>query len=158
MRRFVLVSAAFALTGLAGARLVDDARAARRGALSVPRLIADAAPAGPRLVIVFQPEDCLGDGEVVRRWNALGAEPSFRATALVIGGLDSRRRQALERAGLRLPLMSIPPLDAELIAGMLGHARTPFAVVLDARGRVAASYPATRTVPAEAIRRLIAAG
>ena len=45
--------------------------------------------------------------------------------------------------------------DASLVAAKLGYRSTPFAVIVDAEGRVAASAPAGRNVPREVVAALV---
>lgn len=111
-------------------------------------------------MIVFQPEDCLGDGSIVARWNTLSTAPGLRVRGLVVGrgGASPGQSELFRKAGLRLSLGSIPMSDASLVAGKLGVRGTPFAVVLDANGRVAASFPAGQNVPVEVLSRMVVRG
>jgi hypothetical protein len=161
MIRSVLALAAFLLSATVGMHLYRDVEYLRAADRTVPALLAGgegaAAPAG--LLIVLQPEDCLRSGELVARWNALDAAGRFPVTAVVVGAgrAAPRHRELLRRQNLRLPLRAITARDAGIIADKLGHASTPFAVMIDRAGRVAGSFPASQNVPAEIVEEAIAA-
>lgn len=157
MMRVLLVIGAVLLSAGAGVHLLRDSRAAVRGDEPVTTTLARYHAAAPGVVIVLQPRDCLGDGSVARGWNALSAASGLRVRGLVVGDghLSPAQARAFARANLRMPVRSISTLDAGLLAAKLGHRATPFAVVVDARGRIAASFPAGRNVPHEQLLRLV---
>ena len=155
MLRRLLVGAAFVLSLAAGAYLLQETRRVRRANDSIPRALERAGVAGPGVVIVFQPDDCLGEGAIVRRWNALAAESGLSVRGLVIDGASPEQRTIFRDAGLRVTLGSIESSDAGGIGARLGYRRTPFAIVLDANGRVVASFPASQNVPPAVVRSLL---
>jgi hypothetical protein len=157
MIRRALIAGAVLLSLASGVYLLRDARAALRRDEPVASTLARYAADAPGVVIVFQPEDCLGDGTIVRRWNALAAAPGFRTTGLVIGkgGVSSAQKKVFTETGLKLTVAPISAVDAGVVAGKLGYTATPFAVVLDAGGRVAASFPAGQNIPPDMVATLV---
>jgi hypothetical protein len=155
--RWALIAGAVLMSALASSALLRETRYVMRSDEPVAHTLGRYAADGPGVVIVFQPEDCLGDGGIVRRWNALATAPALHVSGLVVGGAGVSPAQAKVFAefGLRMPVASISRLDAEILAGKLGYVSTPFAVVLDSSGRVAASFPAGQNVPPEVVSRLV---
>lgn len=157
MTRRLLLVFAWAISAAAGVHLLRDTRAAARAREPLAQTLARHAPSGSDVIIVLQREDCMGNGAMVEQWNALAAAPEIRAAALVIGWRPSpAQNEVLTRTGLKIPLGSIPALDAQLVAAALGYTRTPFAVVLDRHGRVAGTFPASQNVAPEVVARLAA--
>lgn len=156
MTRLALSLAAVLLAALAAVQLVRDARLARRSSEPLAATLGRYAADAPGVVIVFQPQDCLGNGDVVRRWNALAGTPGLRVRGLVAGSaISSTQQKVFAETGLRMRLGAISHEDAGLVAGKLGYTRTPFALVLDSRGRVAGSFPAGENVPPEVVATLV---
>lgn len=156
MTRLAVSLAAVLLSALAAVHLVRDARLAAHNKEPVAATLARHAVDAPGVVIVFQPEDCLGNGDIVRRWNALAGTPGLRVTGLVAGETISPAQQKVfADTGLRLKLRAIPHEAASLVAGKLGYTHTPFALVLDSRGRIAGSFPAGQNVPPEVAAALV---
>lgn len=156
MTRLAVGLAAVLLSALAAVHLVRDARLAAHSEEPVAATLARYAANAPGVVIVFQPADCLGNGDIVRRWNALAGTPGLRVTALVAGKtISSAQQKVFADTGLRLKLGAISQEDASLVAGKLGYTRTPFALVLDARGRITGSFPAGQNVPPEVVAALV---
>jgi hypothetical protein len=149
-----LAAALFAV--LAAVNLVRDARLASHNAEPMAETLARYAANAPGVVIVFQPEDCLRNGEMTRRWNSLAGTPGLRVEGLVTGsGISPAQRKIFTETGLRMKLGTISSEDASLLGGKLGYTRTPFAIVLDGQGRIAASFPAGQNVPPEVVATLI---
>lgn len=94
----------------------------------------------------------------MQRWNDLAVTPGLSVRGLVVGrgGVSRAQWDVFQQTGSRMPLGSISARDASLMAGRLGFRMTPFAVVLDVHGRVAASFPAGRNVPPEILSRMMA--
>jgi hypothetical protein len=150
--RLVASLAALLLSTFAAVHLVRDARAFRTNGEPVAATLARYAANAPGVVIIFQPEDCLGSGETVRRWNALAGVPGLSVRGLLAGdGFSSAQRKVIAETGLRMKVGSISPEDASLLGGKLGYTRTPFALLLDRRGRITGSFPANQSVPADVI-------
>lgn len=157
MIRWALIAGAVLMSALASSALLRETRFVMRSDEPVAHTLGRYTADGPGVVIVFQPEDCLGDGSIVRRWNALAAAPAIHVAGLVVGGggVSAAQKKVIGESGLTMPVASISRLDAEILAGKLGYASTPFAVVLDRSGRVAASFPAGQNVPADVVARLV---
>lgn len=157
MTRLALVVGAVLLSVVAGLNLLKETRFARRMHEPVPQTLARYRAGAPGVVIIFQPEDCLGDGTIVRGWNALSATPALRLRGLVAGenGIAPAQKRVPAVTGLRMPLNSISAVDAALLAEKMGYTSTPFAVVLDSRGRVAGSFAASRDVPPHLLSSLV---
>ncbi len=154
MTRVALVSGAVLLSLLAGLNLLKETRIAVGMHEPVPQTLARYGAGAPGVVIIFQPEDCLGDGTIVRRWNALSTAPALRVQGLVAGEKGTSKR-VLAATGLRMTLGSISALDAARLGEKLGYTSTPFAVILDSRGRVAGSFTASRNVPPHLLSSLV---
>jgi hypothetical protein len=154
--RLVIPLMAVLLSAAATVHLARDARAVRHNGEPVVATLARYSANGPGVVIIFQPEDCLGDGNMVRRWNTLASAPGLRVQGLVTGGgVSAVQKKMFAETGLRMKLGAISPEDASLVGGKLGYTRTPFALVLDGRGRVAGSFPASQNVPPEIVAALV---
>ena len=152
-----MLACAFALATVVGLQTVADARAGLRAASPAAALLGWTGGSGPEVVFVFQPADCLGSGDLVRRWNALRSDPRFRVRGMVVGDgrLSSRQQRFFAEARIRIPVRGIRMRDAALVGANFGYARTPFAVVLDDAGRAVASFPAEQNVPADVVHALI---
>lgn len=136
--------------------LVRDARLVSHNGEPMTETLARYVANEPGVVIVFQPEDCLRNGEMARRWNALAGTPGLRVKGLVTGeSISPAQRKVFSESGLRIKLDAISPEDASVLGGKLGYTRTPFAIVLDGRGRIAASFPAGQNVPPEVVATLV---
>lgn len=157
MIRAALVLCAFLLVAATSLHLYRDTRSLLRTPESIPALLARQQAGEAGVVIVMQPEDCLGAGELVARWNDLHRAGRFPVTALVVGSGDlSPRQQAVfKQSGATFPLRPIMAQDAGRVAEKLGYASTPFAVVLDRHGRVAGSFPGLQNMPPEVLEQLI---
>lgn len=157
MIRAALVLCAFLLVGATSLHLYRDTRSLLRTPESIPALLARQQAEEAGVVIVVQPEDCLGAGELVARWNNLHRAGRFPVTALVIGSGDlSPRQQAVFRQnGATFPLRPIAAQDAGRMDEKLGYVSTPFAVVLDRHGRVAGSFPGLQNMSPEVLEQLI---
>jgi hypothetical protein len=154
--RWAISLAGVLLAGLMAVHLVQDARLARRNGETVAQTLTRYAAQEPGVIIIFQPEDCLGSGDIVRRWNALAGAPALGVQGLVTGkSISAAQRSVFATTGLRMKLGAISPRDAAIVGAKLGYTRTPFALVLDGRGRIAGSFPATQNVPREVITQLI---
>ena len=161
MIRRALLAAALLIAGVASLDLYRDARYLLRASRTIPALLAGIdAGRSPAVLIVMQPEDCLRSGELVARWNELHRAGTAPVTGLVVGSgsLTPRQRQAFEARGVAFPLRAIAAADAAILGEKLGYTSTPFAIVLDVHGRLAASFPASQNVPAEVVARLVAPG
>lgn len=157
MTRLAVSLAAVLLSAFAAVHLARDARLASDGDEPVAATLARYAADAPGVVIVFQPEDCLGNGDAVRRWNTLAGTPGLRVRGLVAGkATSSAQQKVFAETGLRMPLGAISQADASLVAGKLGYTRTPFALVLDSRGRISGSFPAGQNVPPDIVATLVA--
>ncbi|HEU4883434.1 MAG TPA: hypothetical protein VFT45_14330 [Longimicrobium sp.] len=144
------------LSAGAAVHLARDARVVRHNGEPVASTLARYSADGPGVVIIFQPEDCLGDGNMVRRWNTLASAPGLNVRGLVTGGdLSSTQKTIFAQTGARMALGNISSADASLVGGKLGYTRTPFALVLDGRGRVAGSFPANQNIPPEVVTTLV---
>ena len=153
IRAFVVICG-FAVAAAATHRLYAETRYMQRAAQPISALLANRG--APGVVFVFQPEDCLGNGELIERWNRFHAAGGVPAKGLVVGtALSARQRDLFARGDLRLPLGTIDALDAAIVAEKLGYTATPFAVILDRRGRVAATFPASQNVAPEIVARLV---
>jgi hypothetical protein len=155
--RAPLVLCALLLVGASSLQLYGDTRYLLRASESIPALLARQQAGEAGVVIVMQPEDCLGAGELVARWNDLHRAGRFPVTALVVGSGDlSPRQQAVfKQAGATFPLRPIAAQDAGRVAEKLGYVSTPFAVVLDRHGRVAGSFPGLQNMSSEVLQQLI---
>jgi hypothetical protein len=149
--------AAVLLAGAMAVSLFRDARTARHNGETIAETLTRYSAQASSVVIVFQPEDCLGNGDMVRRWNELALAPGLRVRGLVVGNgsLSPAQRKVFARTGLRLSVHAISSEDASRLGGMLGHTRTPFVLVLDGRGRLAGSFPASQNVPPDAVTMLV---
>lgn len=152
IRRAVLVGAVL-LSAAASVHLMGETRGALRAREPVAATLARAGARAPGVVIVLQPRDCLGDGTLVRQWNALAATPGLPVRGLVVS--PARRDASVPQTGLTIPLSAVSPGDAALVGERLGFRATPFAVVLDRHGRVAAAFPAGRAVPPEVLASML---
>lgn len=156
MTRLAASFAALLLSALAAVHLVRDARAVSHNGESVAATLARYSANAPGVVIIFQPEDCLGSGDIVRRWNALASAPGLRVRGLVAGnGLSSAQRKVIAETGLQMKVGAISPEDASLLGGKLGYTRTPFALLVDRQGRIAGSFPASQNVPREVLAAMV---
>lgn len=158
MTRRILVLAALLLASGLSARLYGDTCYLLRARESVPALLGVEGGKGTgQVLIVLQPKDCLRSGELVERWKALHRHGTVPVTVLVVGSgaLAREQRNAFAEHDASLPLRRLRMLDARIVAEKLGYASTPFAVVLDREGRVAASFPGMQNVPAEALEALV---
>ncbi|HEX8693823.1 MAG TPA: hypothetical protein VF746_15480 [Longimicrobium sp.] len=156
IRRLVLLCA-LGLVIAFSVRLYGDTRYALRAAEPVAATLGGEEPLSGAIVFVFQPEDCFGSGGLLQRWNALRQKTNVPVLGRVVGrGALSPRQQALfDSLRVEIPIRGIDPLDAGIVAEKLGYRSTPFAVVLDRRGRVAASFPAGQNVPPEILERFV---
>jgi hypothetical protein len=156
MIRAILLVVAFLLVGRSSVGLYADTRALLRSSRSVPELLGGRESSGS-VVVVLQMEDCRRSETIVSGWNALHSARRFPITGLVVGAgeLSARERAILTRDGVRFPLRGIAAADARSIAQSLGFRSTPFAIVIDRRGRVAGAFPGGQSVPAEALVRLM---
>ncbi|HEY0020064.1 MAG TPA: hypothetical protein VGC13_27430 [Longimicrobium sp.] len=156
MIRAVLLLAAFVIVGRSSVALYADTRALLRPSRSVPELLGRGKSAGG-VVIVLQVEDCRGSGSIVSGWNALHSAGRFPVRGLVVGTgeMSAPERAILKGDGVRFPLGRIAAADARSVARTLGFRSTPFAIVLDRRGRVAGAFPTGQGVSAEALARLM---
>jgi hypothetical protein len=151
--RRVLLACAIVLSIAAALRFYEGARYVVHGSREIRTLLGTAR--GPALVFVVQPEDCLGNGLRLASWTALHESGTVPVSAAVVGkGLSRRQRDLFARHGVEIPLTSISLQDAAIVAEKLGYASTPFAVIFDRRGRVAAAFPAERNMPAEIVQRI----
>lgn len=157
MIRGLLLVVAFLITGTASFRLYGETRYVLGARKSIPELLAPRGERAAGVMIVMQAEDCLGSGELVARWNALHEAARFPVTGLVVGTtrLSPRQRELFEQHRVSFPLRAIPARDAAAVAEKLGYTSTPFAVVLDREGRVAASFSGSRNMPAEVLESLV---
>lgn len=157
MIRNVLLAVAFLLAGTASFHLYGDTRYLLSARKSIPELLSPAGGRASGVLVVMQPEDCLGSGELVAQWNALHRTGRFPVHGLVIGSgrLSPRQRELFDREGVLFPLRAITAHDAAAVAEKLGHTSTPFAVVLDRNGRVAASASTLQNMPPELLQQLI---
>lgn len=156
MSRIVLVLCAVVLSGLTSLRLASETRYVLHARRPVAQLLLhdDANPAG--VVYVFQPEDCLSSGALPARWNAARAAGTFPVHAVVVGSsLSDRQKRIFRDLHIEVPTRGISKLDASIVAEKLGYRLTPFVVVLDARGRVAGSFPADQNVPLATLQHLV---
>ena len=154
MIRTLVVLCGFALAAAGSVRLRDETRYLLRADQPVAVLLESEGAAG--VVFVFQPEDCLSNGEMVQRWNQLRLAGAVPVKGLVAGAaLSPRQRDLFARRDLQLPLGTITAQDAAIVAEKLGYRATPFAVVLDRHGRVAATFPAEQNVAPEIVQRLV---
>jgi hypothetical protein len=151
------VLCAFLLAGATSLHLYRDTRYLLRAPESIPALLARQHTGGAGVVIVMQPEDCLGSGDLVQRWNSLHRAGRFPVTGLVVGSgrLSSRQQALFTQNGATFPLRPIAAQDAGSMAEKLGYVSTPFAVVLDRHGRVAGSFPGLQNISPEVLERLI---
>jgi hypothetical protein len=158
MIRGVLLIIAFLLTGTASLHLYRDTHYVLGARKSIPALLAHRDDGAAGVIMVMQPEDCLGSGELVARWNAIHNAAKFPVTALVIGTthLSPRQQELFQQHHVSFPLRAIHARDAAAVAEKLGHTSTPFAVVLDREGRIAASFSATQNMPVEVLENLVA--
>lgn len=156
MIRAILLLAAFVLVGQSSVALYGDTRALLRSSRSIPELLGwEERPGG--VVVVLQAADCRRSGTMVSGWNALHSAGLFPVTGVVVsaGRLSAREQAIFKRDGVRFPLQAIAAADARVIAQKLGFRSTPFAIVIDHRGRVAGAYPDGKNVPADALLRMI---
>jgi hypothetical protein len=159
MIRKCLLAVAFLVAGLSSIARYGDTRALLRGSRTIPELL-NAAGVSRGVVIVLQKEDCRRSEPLVSGWNALHADGRFPVTGLVVGTgrLSARGRSIVAHDGVRIPLQGIVTTDAELIAHELGFRSTPFAIVLDHRGRVAGAFAGTPNVPPDVLAHLMSPG
>jgi hypothetical protein len=156
MIRLLLLLAALAVVGQSSVALYGDTRALVSSSRSIPELLGRKASGG--VVLVLQVDDCRRSGKLVSTWNTLNSAGRFPVTGMVVGSgrLSERERAIFRRDGVRFPLRGLAAADAEAIAQKLGFRSTPFAIVLDHRGRVATAFPASMNVPVDALARLTA--
>jgi hypothetical protein len=157
IRRLVL-GCAFCLSGALAFDAVADTRYALRAAQPVAATLGGGEPLAGVVVFVFQPEDCFGQGGLLERWDGLRKAGRLPVRGMVVGDgtLSQRQTELFRDLGVGIQLRGIDAMDAAMVAEKLGYRSTPFAVVLDARGRVAASYPAHQNVPPEVLRQFLA--
>lgn len=156
MTRLAIPLVAVLLSGAAAVHLARDARQLKRGGEPVAATLARYSANVPGVVIIFQPEDCLGNGDLVRRWNALADAPGLRVRGLVAGGaVSSAQQKMFAEQGLQIDIGAISPVDASILGAKLGYTRTPFALVLDGHGRIAGSFPAGQNVPPHVVTALL---
>lgn len=152
MMRGALLLCALAMSAAGSLQLHNQVRYLLHGSRTVASLL---DVQGAAVVYVVQPEDCLGSGARLGVWTALHRSGVVPVRAAVVGGgLSSRQLTLFAQNDVRIPLGSISPLDAAIVAEKLGYASTPFAVVLDRQGRVAASFPAEKNIPPEVLRQM----
>lgn len=156
IRRLVLLCA-LALIVAFSVHLYGETRYALRAAEPVAATLGGGESLSGAVIFVFQPEDCFGSGGLLQRWKALRKEAEVPILGMVVGrGTLSPRQQALfDSLRVELPIRGIDPTDAAIVAEKLGYRSTPFAVVLDRRGRVAASFPAGQNVPPKILERFV---
>jgi hypothetical protein len=154
IRRLVLLCALGLIVAFS-VRLYGDTRYALRAAEPVAATLGGEEPLTSAVVFVFQPEDCFGSGGLPQRWDALRKEMNVQVLGRIVGRgeLSSRQRALFDSLRVEIPIRGIDPTDAGIVAERLGYRSTPFAVVLDRRGRVAASFPAGQNVPPELLER-----
>lgn len=153
MMRAILLVCVLVMSVAGSLQVNSQLRYLRHGSQTVASLL---DVKGAAVVYVVQPEDCLGSGARLGVWTALHRAGKVPVRAAVVGGgLSSRQRDLFARYDVQIPLASISPLDAAILAEKLGYASTPFAVVLDRRGRVAASFPAQKNLPPEVVRLMV---
>lgn len=99
----------------------------------------------PSLLIVFQAEDCFGNGDMIANWNDL-----HRAgNAQVIGLRVDRGEPPVTRimpSGFEFPVANIDSKSARSVAEYIGYSSTPFAVLFDVEGSVIATFQGTLPV------------
>ena len=155
MIRNVLLAVAFLLAGTASFHLYGETRYVLAARKSIPELL---GPTGSGVLIVMQPADCPGSGELVAHAGALHRAGRFPVEGLVIGanGLSPLQRELFERHRVAFPLRAIGREHAAAVAEKLGYTATPFVVVLDRRSRVVASASTLRNMPPELLEQLVA--
>lgn len=155
MIRRLLLFIGVVLSGAAAVQLADEVRYLVHGSKTVRTLLSGGN--GPAVVYIVQPEDCLGSGARVKHWTAAHEAGPVPVRIAVVGKeLSPRQRDLLARNDVRLPVGSISFRDASIVAEKLGYSATPFAVLFDHRGRVAATWPAGRAIPPEMVRQVAA--
>jgi hypothetical protein len=160
VRRGALLALVLGLVALAGFRLQEETRYRLVSTRTVGELLAVDGGPSASLVLVFQPEDCLGEGTLVTEWNRAYRSARLPVRGVVVGtGAPSARQGALFRElRLEMPLAPITRRHASTVAERLGYTSTPFAILLDAEGRVAAAFPASGPIPPPLLERVAGTG
>ncbi|MGH7540828.1 MAG: hypothetical protein ACRELC_07505, partial [Gemmatimonadota bacterium] len=105
-----------------------------------------AGEAGPTLVAVFQPGDCVVFSGLTAAWNALYEDRALRVVGVGVRFSDLDRAALDSRPGPvpRFPIRSdLGPLAERAILDA-GHRRTPVALLLDGLGRSRVLIPPVR--------------
>lgn len=99
----------------------------------------------PTVVVVFQPADCLKSERMLASWRVVSSSGKAQVVGRVVGGWNGSDQLArlLSAKGLNLAVTSMSRRGASLAAARLGYSATPFAVLLDQKGRVVSSGSAS---------------
>lgn len=155
MIRAAAVVAALVIAAGASVQLVQETRYRLLASETIGSLLGSGESPATGVVFVFQPEDCLGNGEMIQHWNELGgAVVPVRARVVGSGTVSPEQERMFAELRVGVPVEGISKRGAAVVAERLGFSTTPFAVVLDRRGRVAAAFPADQNVPLEFLERM----
>lgn len=151
MIRKLILGCALLLTAIMGYGLVSDAAYVIGARKSTAELLGAEGGQGA-VVMVFNRRDCSASGDLLARWDRRFRAAAYRVDALMVEEVTPFRRDSgTDMEALSLPVRSLRHRDAAIVAERLGYRSTPFAVVLDAHGRVVASFPAGQEVPDDII-------
>ena len=157
MTRLLLALCGLALALAASVQLAGETRYVLHGRQPLSKLLTAGAKEPAGVIFVFQPRDCLSSGGLIVAWNSLYREGSVPVRGMVVGNgsLSERQQRVVDDLHLSMPVRGISPEDAATVGEKLGYPATPFAVVLDTSGRVTASFPAEKNVPAATLHQLV---
>lgn len=157
MIRVIAVMVSLLLAGALAVQLGAETRYRMLSSRTVGELLDPSGESKPQLVYVFQAEDCVGEGDMLKRWNQVRRDAGFVVRGVVVGdgGLSARQRELFGELEISIPVAGIRRNTAEAVAERLGFTHTPFAVLLDDQLRVIASFPAAEQVRAEVLEGLL---
>jgi hypothetical protein len=96
------------------------------------------------IAVLFRLQDCGGDIESLRHWNAAASNQGMRVRGVVLGTNEGSEglEAILGGADIRFPLESSQDSDLIHALANLGHKTTPVAVVIDRQRNVRLIAPA----------------
>jgi hypothetical protein len=146
--RALLLILALGLIGVGSFQLAAETRYRLLASRSVAELLLAADAGAGTTVMIFQPEDCFGDGAALRHWASVHEELGVPLRLLIAGTAGLSEPQELLLAELGLSASRIHEREAGVVAERLGHGQTPFLVSFDRLGRVTATFTIEEAVPA----------